>query len=255
MLFSQFITTDISVEPEGAAIGWIMVNSKHDNRDPFNTDRPVVHKLNLFQKALFYPAAWLIWLYYRSLRMQTDPTEKKLLKRTSPPRMIIMWHNRSLLACEVIRRLLIPERVAALISPSRIAAWEVALFEFMKMRVIRGSTTRRSIQAGMEILRVMKEGDDAGISPDGPSGPLYSFQPGATALARKAKVPVVMLVPNCRSARRLNTWDRHLIPYPFARIQVRIRIIHPEDPVWDLPADAISEELRRVCLEMTEDPF
>lgn len=232
-----------------------MVNKQLDKRDPFNTSRPVVYKLSGPQWLVFYPLAWILWLYFRSLRIRAETAEQAGLAAIPNPRMVIMWHNRSLVSCEVIRRLMRIEQFSALISPSRMAAWEVALFEFMKMKVIRGSTTRRSIQAGIEILRLLRQGGDVGISPDGPSGPLYSFQSGAVKLARSAGVPVVVLVPNCRFARRLRTWDRHLVPYPFAEVRVRIRVIATNDRVWELPDEEAAQEIKRVCLEMTEDPF
>jgi lysophospholipid acyltransferase (LPLAT)-like uncharacterized protein len=169
--------------------------------------------------------------------------------------MIVVWHNRSLVAPEMFRRFFDPSRIACLISPSRMAAWEVDYFRRFHLRAIRGSTTRRSIQAAREILQQLRAGNDIGISPDGPSGPLYTFRPGAVALARKAGVPLLLAIPNCRKAFRLKTWDRHMIPCPFARIEVAIRAIQPDDPVWEGPDAQIAAHARKVCLEITRDPF
>lgn len=232
-----------------------MPAEQKDTQDPFNTKRPIVYTLKGHHKLLFYPLACLLWLYLRSLRIRIDPQDMDTLSKTSRPRMIVFWHNRSLVAVEVVRNLFSPDKFSALISPSKMAAWEVALFEFLNFLVIRGSTTRRSIQASIEILRSFKEGNDVSISPDGPSGPLYSFQPGATALARKAGVPVLLIVPNCSFARRLNSWDRHLVPFPFAKVHLEIKVIQPDDPVWESSNEEASEQFKRVCLEMTDDPF
>lgn len=232
-----------------------MQGKDKDNQDPFNTKRPIVYSLSGFQKLVFYPLACLLWLYFLTLRIRIEPKDMDLLSKTSKPRMIVMWHNRSLVGVEVVRRFFDPARFGALISPSKMAAWEVALFEFLKFQVIRGSTTRRSIQASIEILRCFKAGNDVGISPDGPSGPLYSFQSGATALARKAGVPIVLVAPNCSFSMRLNSWDKHLVPFPFGRVDIQMKIIHPDDPLWELSNEEASEQLKRVCLEMTDDPF
>ncbi len=232
-----------------------MSPSRPDNHDPFNTQRPTVYSLSLPQKLVFYPVAWVLRVYLRSWRFHIDDSGIETLESVTRPRILMAWHNRSLVTAEFVHRYLQPSRLAALISPSRNGAWEVAMFRFLGLQVIRGSTTRRSIQASMEILRTLKKGNDVGISPDGPSGPLYSFQEGATALARRAGVPLVMIASSCRNARRLKTWDRHMVPPPFARIDVRVKAFPPGDPVWEGSIASTTEQIRKECLEMTEDPF
>lgn len=226
-----------------------------DDHDPFNTKRPEVYDLKGLQWLLFYPAAWGLWLYYRSFRWRMDEETKRQLAALPAPRLIAVWHNRSLVAAEWLRMTFDPPRFACLISPSRMAAWEVAFFRFLKLKVIRGSSTRRSVQAAIEILRALREGNDAGISPDGPSGPLYSFQEGAITLARKAGASMVVLSLNAGAAYRARTWDRHLIPIPFARVDVLVRIIEPDDPIWEKPDAEVAAEVRSILLEMTRDPF
>lgn len=226
-----------------------------DPPDPFNTRRPEVHELDGWRRLVFAPAAFGLRVLYGSWRIRADAASRAVLEAIQPPRLIIVWHNRSLVTPEVFRRLLDPSRIACLISPSRVAAWEVAFFRLFRLRVIRGSTTRRSIQSAREMLRELRSGNDVGISPDGPSGPLYHFQPGAARLARKAGVPVLLVVANARAAWRPRTWDRHLVPLPFARIEVAVRAVPPDDPLWAAPGDAAIPALRRLCLELTEDPF
>jgi lysophospholipid acyltransferase (LPLAT)-like uncharacterized protein len=226
-----------------------------DNHDPFNTQRPEVFNLTGWRVLVFYPVAWVLWLYYKTWRIDVDPASRETLDTSTPPRILATWHNRSFATPEVVARLVDPSKVACLISPSKMAAWEVALFRFLNYKVVRGSTTRRSVQAGIELLRALRAGNDAGITPDGPSGPLYSFQAGTAAIAKKASAPMLFFSMNCRSAIRLKTWDRHMIPLPFARIDVRVRKVDSTDPVWSLEPEEATTELRRVCLEVTEDPF
>ena len=226
-----------------------------ENHDPFNTERPVVFTLGLWQKVVFYPLAVVVVLYMRSWRIRIDGTARKELDMVARPRMLVAWHNRSLVSGEIVRRLLDHRRIATLISPSRMAAWEAALFRMLGFKVIRGSTTRRSIHASIEILRSLKDGDDVAVTPDGPSGPLYSFRSGATALACRAGVPLLLFASRCSSARRLKTWDRHMLPYPFATVHVSIKAIKPDDPVWRKPIAEVTAQIRKEYLEMTDDPF
>lgn len=232
-----------------------MSATRDENWDPFNTKRKVVYELGFRQKLVFYPVALFLQLYYRTWRIRLDPESRAALEAKGPPRLLVVWHNRSFPIPEVFRRCFDPEKVVCLISPSKLAAWEVGFFRRFRLRVVRGSSTRRSVQAAREMLRALRTGSDVGISPDGPSGPLYSFQLGAVAIARKARVPLLLAIPNCRAARRLRTWDRHLVPLPFARIDFAVRRIEADDPVWNGSDEEVAARVRRVCLEITEDPF
>lgn len=190
------------------------------------TTRPfesgTVFRLRGWRWVVFWPAAALLWLYLRSLRLHMRPEEAVRFRETSAARVLVTWHNRSLLAPEIARRFFPPHSVACLISPSRNAAWQVAFYERMRMIAIRGSSTRRGIAAMRESLAALRRGHDMAISPDGPIGPLYEIKRGAVSLARMSGRPVVFIVPNARRAWRMRTWDRHLIPFPFSRVEVRM---------------------------------
>ncbi|MCC5841873.1 MAG: DUF374 domain-containing protein [Opitutales bacterium] len=181
-----------------------------------------IFRLRAWQWALFWPVAIFVSLYLRSLRMRICPDEASRFQSTAAPRVLVTWHNRSLLAPEIARRFFPPDSVACLISPSRRAAWQVAFYEYMRMIVIRGSSSRRGIAAMRESVAALRSGRDMAISPDGPIGPLYEIKRGAVTLARMSASPVVFIVPNARCAWRLRTWDRHLIPLPFSRVEVRM---------------------------------
>lgn len=225
-----------------------------DPPDPFNHLRPEVHQLTGARRVCARFVGGLLRLYLRSLRMRLDPASREALAVSSSPRVIVVWHNRSLVIPEVFHRFLQPQHIHCLVSPSRLAAWEVDFFGQFRLRCIRGSSSRRSVQAAIEMLRALRRGEDVGISPDGPNGPLYSFKPGALAMARRAQVPLLLLIPNARTALRARSWDRHLIPLPFARLEVRARHI-PASTIAGMEEQAAAETLRALCLELTADPF
>ena len=58
---------------------------------------------------------------------------------------------------------------------------------------------------------------DVGIAPDGPRGPRRRIKPGLLTVARLTGLPIVPLGFSARPARRLASWDRTLVPYPFGR--------------------------------------
>lgn len=188
--------------------------------------RGTVYRVSGWQWLLFWPAALGLNLYYRTLRVSMRPEERALLENTPGPRLLVLWHNRSLLL-PVMFRPFDYRRIRCLVSASKLAAWEVAYFDHWGMRSIRGSSTRRSIQATREMLKAIRDGHDLAISPDGPSGPLYAFKRGAIMVARQCNVPMVLITANATRARRLKTWDRHLVPLPFSRVEVRVKVVPP----------------------------
>lgn len=213
--------------------------------------RGTIHRLSGWRWLLFWPAALGLNLYYRTLRFSMPEAEKAALAACSGPRIFVTWHNRSLL----VPMLLSPvdrNRVVALISASKAAAWEVAYFEHWGIQAIRGSTTRRGIQAVREMLATLKAGNDLILGPDGPNGPLYSFQKGALLVARKSDAPIVLITANAPHAKRLKTWDRHLVPYPFSRVELRAQVLPPYSQFNFADETTAAAKLRSLALELSD---
>lgn len=213
--------------------------------------RGKIYRVEGWQWLLFWPAALGLDLYYKTLRVSMPPEERALLEATPGPRLLVLWHNRSLLL-PVMFRHFDYTRIRCLISASKLAAWEAAYFDHWGMRSIRGSSTRRGIQATREMLKAIRAGHDLAISPDGPSGPLYAFKRGAIMVARQCNVPMILITANARQAHRLKTWDRHLVPLPFSRVELRARVIPPlRDLNFENDA-AIAEYLRKEALDISD---
>ena len=221
-------------------------------KDPFNVHGKAVYEIRGFKRWLVRIAVLLLRLYFASLRTRTSEAAAEAIRSSPRPKIFLVWHNRSLLVIELFRRYFEPKRICCLISPSKAAAWEAAFFEDFGFKVARGSSSRRGIQATREMVRALLSGNDVGISPDGPSGPLYSFQRGALALGRLSRAPYLALNANCRTAVRLPVWDRHLIPLPFSRVDVQAEII-PFEGIDFNNESAASDALRQICLQAVKD--
>ncbi len=207
---------------------------------------------------IFLPLASLVRLYYSTLRFEIDAEEESQLRDQSRPVLFVTWHNRSLVAPYVFCRFRMPERLIALVSPSKAAAWEARFFEMLRINCARGSSSRRSIQATRELLRANAQGYDIGLTPDGPSGPLYSAKRGVLMMARKTRSPLLLFGASHKRAWRLNTWDRHFVPLPFAKIRLRARMVESEEIFGDdYSADdaEAAERLRKHMLELNPDHF
>jgi lysophospholipid acyltransferase (LPLAT)-like uncharacterized protein len=69
-------------------------------------------------------------------------------------------------------------------------------------------------------LRALEQGALVAITPDGPRGPRREIKPGGLAAAQASGATVFTAHATARPARRLGTWDRFMVPAPFARIRV-----------------------------------
>jgi hypothetical protein len=86
--------------------------------------------------------------------------------------------------------------------------------------LIRGSTTRGAERALLSLVRELEAGREVAITPDGPRGPARSFAPGALIAAQRSGAPILPVAASADRAWRLGSWDRFVIPKPFARITV-----------------------------------
>ncbi len=196
-----------------------------------------VYKITGWRRLVFIPSAIFIRLYLASLRMKpASNADREALHYSSGPVLVTIWHNRSLLLPEMLRRYRPKRRIFALISASRMAAWEACFYKFMGMDNIRGSSTRRSVASTREMLKAVKHGHDLAISPDGPSGPIYTFRKGAIKVASKTNGRFLLVSAEAKYAKRLKTWDRHLLPLPFSTVCVKARLTEPYNDL-ELPEE------------------
>ena len=73
------------------------------------------------------------------------------------------------------------------------------------------------IRAVAEASRRLREGGYVCMTPDGPRGPRRIASPGAVTLAQRTGAAIVPYAISTRPAPRLDTWDRFIVPLPFAR--------------------------------------
>lgn len=110
--------------------------------------------------------------------------------------------------------------LVGLASRSHDGALVTAVLGALGYAVIRGSSSSGGVESLRAAASAIASGQRPAFAVDGPRGPAGVVKPGAEALARRAGVPVVFGIVLARGAR-LRTWDRFLIPWPFARVRVR----------------------------------
>ncbi|MEO6526018.1 MAG: lysophospholipid acyltransferase family protein [Gemmatimonadaceae bacterium] len=126
----------------------------------------------------------------------------------------LLWHHRG-------------ENIAILISEHRDGEIIARIAESLGYATVRGSTTRGGGRALIALMRAIDEGRDAAVTPDGPRGPAHVFAPGAAIAAQRTGALLVPIRAAATSSWRLKSWDRFLIPKPFARVQVSYGVLTP----------------------------
>jgi lysophospholipid acyltransferase (LPLAT)-like uncharacterized protein len=94
-------------------------------------------------------------------------------------------------------------------------------------RTVRGSTSRGAARALIGLTRAIEAGGDLAVTPDGPRGPAKSFAPGVAIVSGRAGAPVIAAAIGVSRAWRMKSWDRFVIPKPFAKI-----VVSYGDPVY-----------------------
>ena len=175
------------------------------------------------------PARWLVaigfrvlQLWVRTLRYEIDDRAGVVGKPADQNYIGALWHNRLLIFPFVLRRFFSNRHGAALISASRdgdLLADAITRFGF---DVVRGSSSRLGASAILQLTDVLASGRDVVITPDGPRGPAYELGPGIILLAQKSGSAVLPVNMEYSSCWRLKSWDRFMLPRPFAKIRVII---------------------------------
>lgn len=187
--------------------------------------------------------AWVLRLLATTWRVRTVNGEPLDAARQSGQRVLFaLWHGELL-------PLLWHQRgrgVAVVISEHRDGEIIARIAESLGYRTVRGSSSRGASRALLGLARAIDEGSDGAITPDGPRGPAHVFASGAAVAAQRTGVPIVPIRASASRAWRLRSWDRFLIPKPFARVTVTMGPLTPVIADSPRAAAAQSELLQRV---------
>lgn len=170
--------------------------------------------------AVLPPVAGLLIRGYlglcRVVRVDGETNMNRALSESGGKAVFVTWHQRMLLLARFFGR----RRLTILISQSRDGEYGARIAARLGFDNVRGSSTRGGIRALRELTRKILAGGRAGMLADGPQGPPRNAKIGAVLLARDAGAPLIPVVWAADRCWVLNSWDRYMIPKPFARVAV-----------------------------------
>src|SRR5262249_13416454 len=166
---------------------------------------------------------WLIGvvlrLLYRTIRVQIiDPSARIPARLAGDRAVYAFWHEALVLLPILAHRLGPAIRPTVMLSWHRDAEVAAQAVRRLGVRVVRGSSTRGGMGGLRGLLSANDRGDDLVIVPDGPRGPRRHAHRGVVQVAGGTGLPVVAIGAAARPVRRLHSWDRLQLPYPFARV-------------------------------------
>jgi lysophospholipid acyltransferase (LPLAT)-like uncharacterized protein len=109
--------------------------------------------------------------------------------------------------------------------------------------VVRGSTSQGGVVALRGLVRALAAGRTVAVTPDGPRGPARVVKPGVLAAAGRGGAAILPVAAGASSAWELRSWDRLLIPRPFARVRIAYGPALESAP--HRPSEAAARELAR----------
>ncbi|MBC7667281.1 MAG: DUF374 domain-containing protein [Gemmatimonadaceae bacterium] len=150
--------------------------------------------------------------------------------------ILALWHSRVPVGPTAWPQGPDKPEIRVLVSQSRDGEFIARVIAKLGLPAIRGSSLKKTDtaknkggeQAFRDMVKWVRDGGAMAITPDGPRGPVEDLQKGAVALARVTGAPVLFVGIAMKPCIRLNTWDRTIIPLPFAKAAM----------VWDGPATA-----------------
>jgi hypothetical protein len=166
----------------------------------------------------------------RTWRIETsgEPAWRALIE-AGRPYVVVSWHDALLPLLWHLRG----QDITIVVSDAQDGRYLAAYARRLGYREARGSSSRGGVRALLAAVKALRAGRGAAFTPDGPRGPRRVFKPGALLAAQKAQAQVVPVHAGASRRWRLRSWDRMLVPKPFAQVRIAFGV-----PFEVTPGDA-----------------
>jgi lysophospholipid acyltransferase (LPLAT)-like uncharacterized protein len=165
-------------------------------------------------KGVAFITSVIMRLWMSTLRLRYRPVGTNLLPSCPDLQgryIYAFWHETLLLPTYFYGR-----AVCSLISQHADGEFIAEICRHLRIRIVRGSTTRGAVPALRKLLRAGRTIHLA-IPPDGPRGPRRRLQAGIIYLASRTGLPIVPVGFAADRPWRLRSWDRFALPRPWSR--------------------------------------
>jgi lysophospholipid acyltransferase (LPLAT)-like uncharacterized protein len=167
----------------------------------------------------------------------------------------VFWHQHLIMGARFVADRRAGLKAGFMISPSVDGQAPSMLAALYGAHVVRGSGSYTGMRAVRGVYQaIVKDGISPGITPDGPRGPRFKFKPGAIFTAQISRKAVVPIAYAAKPAWILRTWDKFVIPVPFAKVSIAIgEPYFPSEKLDDEQMAAAQRELEQRMLQTYRD--
>lgn len=158
----------------------------------------------------------LLQLYFSTIRVRE--WQKKYvyeLRHKKQTIIFLLWHENMFVPLYTNRY----DKVHVLVSQHFDGEIISRVLHSLGFRTVRGSSTRGGFEAFLGMRKKLGKYDIA-ITPDGPRGPRRNVKLGAVKLASETGNVVIPVGLACSRYKRLKSWDKFLLIYPFSKCEV-----------------------------------
>jgi lysophospholipid acyltransferase (LPLAT)-like uncharacterized protein len=129
--------------------------------------------------------------------------------------VLAFWHGQMLLGWYLHKN----KNFTALISKSRDGDLLEKVLKYWNYNVVRGSSSKGGNIALGIMVDYARNNESVVLTPDGPRGPLNRMKAGAVVIAKKSKVPLILVGIGYKKKRVLKSWDKFEIPKFFSVVK------------------------------------
>ncbi|MBN1363599.1 MAG: lysophospholipid acyltransferase family protein [Syntrophaceae bacterium] len=164
---------------------------------------------------------WLVRFYCSTFRLKIENESSWINYLEQGGKVLIcLWHQHLFTTIHIASRYR-KYQVGVMVSQSLDGDIASRIFESGGMITVRGSSSRGGLAALREMIKRVKQYNGGVHVLDGPRGPVGIIKPGVITLANSAGAVIVPMVVIADRAWYLHSWDRFMIPKPFARVELK----------------------------------
>ncbi|MFH1753955.1 MAG: lysophospholipid acyltransferase family protein [Candidatus Omnitrophota bacterium] len=154
------------------------------------------------------------------------------------------WHNRMLLCFFFYRRFHLGKKMCVLADDSYAGEFVGRLMKDENVNFISHSIKDSAKKEYRDLIRDVKSGRNAWITPDGPRGPIYKVKSGVIRLAQKTGRPIIPVGFSANRMKMLGSWDRFILPFPFSQ-----EIVILSEPIY-VPSSATKDAREKMTTDL-----
>jgi len=185
---------------------------------------------------------------YSATYRLTVENEEAWMKRMAAGNAVVLccWHQQFFPAIRHFKNYS-PYRPPLMISKSRDGEVIAGVAMRTGWDIVRGSSSSGGGDALAEMAEKLRERKIAGHIADGPRGPAGKIKAGVIRLAQQANAAIVPMYTAADNAWYFNSWDRFMIPKPFARVTLRFGdVFQVPETITDPEFEALRRKLERI---------